>query len=283
VRQFLSFGKVHYDPHPGNILVLENSAIALLDFGMSGEISENMISGLKDAVEAVLEKNPAKIIDAVDKLGFIKKGVNKKILIPVINFFMNEVMGKANLARESFQKVDISSIEDDIIEIIRSEPFSIPVDWAYIGKTVSTLIGIISSLNPDFPVIETIKPYADEIIKKNFRSAASALLESFKKNISALYQLPVKAGNFIDGIESGNVKIKIDNSQFEENIFALKSFFVKLAFFVTGILILSGGYILYSTGRTEPALGLFIPGTIFILISIFYRKKSVKEKIKSQF
>jgi predicted unusual protein kinase regulating ubiquinone biosynthesis (AarF/ABC1/UbiB family) len=283
VKQFLSFGTVHYDPHPGNILVLENSSIALLDFGMSGEISDTMINGLKNAVEAILAKNPGRIIESLDKLGFIKKGVNRNILLPVVKFFMDDVIGKAKLGRESFQEIDVSEIKDDIIEIIRSEPFSVPVDWAFIGKTVSTLIGIISSLNPDFPVIETLKPYANEIVQKNLRSTASALLESLKKNISAFYELPVKAGNFIEGIESGKVKIKIDHSRFEEDIYTLKSFFIKLSFFITGVLILTGGYMLHSTGRSEPAFVLFIPGLIFILISLFYRKKSIKEKIKSQF
>ncbi len=283
VKQFLSFGTVHYDPHPGNILVLENSCIALLDFGMSGEISDAMIKGLKDAVDAVIAKNPGKIIAALDSLGFIKKGVNRNILLPIVKFFMDDVIGKASLGRESFQEIDVSAIQDDIIEIIRSEPFSVPVDWAFIGKTVSTLMGIISTLNPDFPVVETLKPYANEIVQKNLRSTAAALIESLKKNLSALYELPVKAGNFIDGIESGKVKIKIELSEFEENITSMKSFFIKLAFFITGVLILTGGYLLYSTGRQDSSFALFVPGSVFILISLFYRKKSIKEKIKSQF
>ena len=283
VKQFLSFGTVHYDPHPGNIFVLENSCIALLDFGMSGEISDSMINGLKDSVEAVIAKNPEKIIAALDSLGFIKKGVNRNMLLPVVKFFMDNVIGKANLARESFQDIDVSSIQDDIIEIIRSEPFSVPVDWAFIGKTVSTLMGIISTLNPDFPVIETLKPYANEIVKKNLRSTAAALIESIKKNLTALYELPVKAGNFIDGIESGKVKIKIELFEFEESIASMKSFFIKLSFFITGVLILTGGYVIYSSGKTDSSYALLIPGAIFILISLFYRKKTIKEKIKSQF
>ncbi len=45
----------HADPHPGNVFVLPDGRLSLLDFGMTGELDEPMRESLKLLLEAVVK------------------------------------------------------------------------------------------------------------------------------------------------------------------------------------------------------------------------------------
>jgi predicted unusual protein kinase regulating ubiquinone biosynthesis (AarF/ABC1/UbiB family) len=71
---------LHFDPHPGNIYILENNRIALLDYGMSGEITQKMSDALKESLRAFGRKDYARLLSIMKDLGFLKKDVDEKIL-----------------------------------------------------------------------------------------------------------------------------------------------------------------------------------------------------------
>jgi ubiquinone biosynthesis protein len=48
-------GLFHADPHPGNVLVLPDGRLSLLDFGMTGELDEPMRESLTLLLEAVVK------------------------------------------------------------------------------------------------------------------------------------------------------------------------------------------------------------------------------------
>ena len=48
-----SHGFYHADPHPGNILLMADNVIGLLDFGMVGRIDEQMIEAVGEMLVAV--------------------------------------------------------------------------------------------------------------------------------------------------------------------------------------------------------------------------------------
>ncbi|MBN1984402.1 MAG: AarF/ABC1/UbiB kinase family protein [Chitinivibrionales bacterium] len=149
LEQFLSIKMIHYDPHPGNILVLDNNRIALLDFGMAGQITEKMSLGIKQALIALMNDDYEAILTILDSLGFFRAGTDIYQLLPIIEFFFEKVITTVKLERESVMAIDLSPIVDDLIELLYTQPVQLPVEWAYIGRTVGTLVGITSSLYPN--------------------------------------------------------------------------------------------------------------------------------------
>jgi len=160
----LNLKLIHFDPHPGNILILEDNNIALLDFGMAGEITDEMNKGIKDSLEALAKKDYLKILEMFQRLGFLKKEVDIYMLLPVVEYFFTGVLDTVKLERESLQRIDLSPVIDNLIEIIYTQPFRLPYEWAYIGRTVGTLTGIISSIYPEFNIYKELEPYFNVIL-----------------------------------------------------------------------------------------------------------------------
>ncbi len=57
LEQLLEHGFFHADPHPGNLLALEDGRLCYLDFGMMSEVSRESRSGLIQAVVHLVNKN----------------------------------------------------------------------------------------------------------------------------------------------------------------------------------------------------------------------------------
>src|SRR4029079_10378211 len=60
MRMAFEFGFFHGDPHPGNIRVLPDGSIALIDYGMVGMLSEDNREQLVDLFLAVAHQDAAR-------------------------------------------------------------------------------------------------------------------------------------------------------------------------------------------------------------------------------
>ena len=61
LQQLLEHGFFHADPHPGNLLALEDGRLCYLDFGMMSEVSRESRTGLIQAVVHLVNRNFGKL------------------------------------------------------------------------------------------------------------------------------------------------------------------------------------------------------------------------------
>jgi len=64
LQTILEDGLFHADPHPGNLLVLPDGRLCLIDFGMTGELDEPMRKSLTNLLDAVVRKDTQAATDA---------------------------------------------------------------------------------------------------------------------------------------------------------------------------------------------------------------------------
>lgn len=288
VEQIFYTDYIHFDPHPGNILVLNNSEIAILDFGMSGITTEKMRTGLWEAIDSILKKDASRLIKALDSLGFFKRDFNKNLLVPVFEqVFDNiyELFDSTHLDRESIQmnirNINIQPVLDYLIKIMYTNSITLPANWVYIGKTLGSLIGLIANLNPEFRIFTELKPHINNFINKNYSYFIKKNLNILYSNLNSLITLPVKIDDFINKIESESMNIKIDYAEIEEKLDNFRIFTIRLTCFF--IFLLSGFFSYFSLRFKyyDISIMLAIFTVLAFIITVFYRNRSVKENIKS--
>jgi len=79
-REIFEFGFFHADPHPGNIMVLKNNVIALLDFGMVGQIDDETIDQFGEIILGITQKDAERVIHAFDELNITQPNTDNKAL-----------------------------------------------------------------------------------------------------------------------------------------------------------------------------------------------------------
>ncbi|MCG8569962.1 MAG: AarF/UbiB family protein, partial [Spirochaetes bacterium] len=280
MEQFLTLKLIHFDPHPGNILVQSNNQIVLLDFGMAGTITSKINNGIKNMLKAFIEKDYIRIIELLDDLGFIRKGINKPALLSIMEYFFDDIIYTVKLEKESLQSVDLSPVINELAELIYSQPFNLPIEWAYLGRTIGVLTGIISTLNPDFKVYDEFYPYAEKLLKLNLEELINNGAELLKNNSSILFNLPRKTNNLINDLERGTLKVKVDFEEVDDKIDELKNLVIKAVGMGISFFSAFGAYFLYTFQKTTDAIILGGISLGVFLFSFRYKKITRKEFIK---
>ena len=153
LEQLLEHGFFHADPHPGNLLALEDGRLCYLDFGMMSEVSQESRSGLIQAVVHLVNKNFDKLSKDFVKLGFLPEEVNLEPIVPAFeDVFINAV-------EEGVSKMDFKSVTDDMSGVMYKFPFRLPPYYALIIRSLLTLEGIALSVDPKFKILGAAYPY----------------------------------------------------------------------------------------------------------------------------
>ncbi len=153
LEQLLEHGFFHADPHPGNLLALEDGRLCYLDFGMMSEVSRESRSGLIQAVVHLVNKNFDKLSHDFVKLGFLSKEVNLEPIVPAFqDVFVNAI-------ELGVSKMDFKSVTDDMSGVMYKFPFKLPPYYALIIRSLITLEGIALSVDPNFKILGAAYPY----------------------------------------------------------------------------------------------------------------------------
>lgn len=158
LKQLLEDGFFHADPHPGNLLVMNDGRLAFFDFGMVGRITPELQAKMIDAFFHIVGKDPAGIAQDLIDLDFLKPGTNPDIVRPVV-----ERMFEFHLNLK-LKDVNFKELTYDLADVMYDYPFRLPSNFTYIMRALMTLEGIGIVTDPEFNFFETAKPYAKEFM-----------------------------------------------------------------------------------------------------------------------
>jgi predicted unusual protein kinase regulating ubiquinone biosynthesis (AarF/ABC1/UbiB family) len=153
LQQLLEHGFFHADPHPGNLLALEDGRLCYLDFGMMSEVSRESRTGLIQAVVHLVNRNFNKLSKDFVTLGFLAKDVNLEPIVPAFESVFSQAI------EMGVNRMDFKSVTDDMSGVMYKFPFRVPPYYALIIRSLVTLEGIALSVDPDFKILGAAYPY----------------------------------------------------------------------------------------------------------------------------
>jgi predicted unusual protein kinase regulating ubiquinone biosynthesis (AarF/ABC1/UbiB family) len=171
LKQLLEHGFFHADPHPGNLLAMEDGRLAYLDFGMMSKIQPYQRYGLIEAIVHLVNRDFESLADDYVKLDFLTPDTNLKPIIPALANVFNNALG-ASVAELNFKK-----ITDEMSAMMYEFPFRVPAYYALIIRSMVTLEGIAINIDPNFKVLSKAYPY---VSKRLLTDSSSQLRNSLK-------------------------------------------------------------------------------------------------------
>ncbi|MCK5286513.1 MAG: hypothetical protein KAJ59_01745 [Thermodesulfovibrionia bacterium] len=168
LKQVFTDGFFHADPHPGNILILEDGKLCFHDFGMMGYLSPDMRENLADWFLAFIDKNFDAIADIYLKIGITGEGFNRSAFKRDLGNFIEEYY---NLSLKEFS---FASILERSIRIGKAHGIRVPSDLLLLGKAFMTVESVVRDLDPDFNFVEILKPYAQTMMRTKLSPSTMA-------------------------------------------------------------------------------------------------------------
>ena len=153
LRQIMVDGVFHADPHPGNILVLADGHLALLDFGSVGHLDTELQSALFGLVLAIERRDPAALRDAFVEITDNSAEVDGQALERSLGRLMARYLGPGLIPdTEAFGAM---------FRMVSAYGVAIPPEIAAVFRTLATLQGTLSRLAPGFDIIKESQRFAD--------------------------------------------------------------------------------------------------------------------------
>lgn len=180
LRQLLEHGFFHADPHPGNLLAMDDGRLAYLDFGMMSNIKPYQRYGLIEAVVHLVNRDFDALAKDYVKLEFLKPDTDLSPIVPALSQVFGNALG-ASVAELNFK-----SITDQMSAMMYEFPFQVPAYYALIIRSMVTLEGIAIGIDPHFKVLSKAYPY---IAKRLLTDQSEELRTSLK-------ELLLKDGSF---------------------------------------------------------------------------------------
>jgi predicted unusual protein kinase regulating ubiquinone biosynthesis (AarF/ABC1/UbiB family) len=174
LKQLLEDGFFHADPHPGNLLVMDDGRLAFFDFGMTGRITPRLQSQMIDAFFHVVARDVHGLAQDLINLNFLKPGVDPELVRPVVEglfeHYLNLRLGEVNFKELTYE----------LAEVMYEYPFRLPSNFTYVMRALMTLEGIGLVTDPGFSFFETAKPYAKEfMLRREGKQFRKLILDKF--------------------------------------------------------------------------------------------------------
>ena len=144
VYQITEGGVFHADPHPGNVLLLTDGRLALLDFGSVGRLDAQQRSALQNLLLAVGRGDPAALRDALLELVTRPDEIDERQLERALGRFMaRHLVGGSPPTAEMFT---------DLFRLASRFELAIPPEIATVLRALATLEGTLTLLTPGIDI-----------------------------------------------------------------------------------------------------------------------------------
>ncbi len=257
-------GFFHADPHPANILVLSPERIGLVDFGLTGKLTDDDMTKLTrlfiDAASENIEMLPSRLFD----LGVRYPKEREDEFVAELRDLYYRYYGA------SLKEIDPVQVIREAMGLIYSMNLRLPTRFVMLDKAIATLGSVGTELYPDFNVFEVAKPYARDLMLERFtprRIAIRARRESWRYTQMAL-ELPYQIHDTLEQVRDGQIEVGFVHKGLDDLMAKLDTLFNRLviALVVTGGLI--GSSLIGIFAKSGPhILGLHVVSVLGFLLS----------------
>ncbi len=162
MQQYFKEGFFHSDPHPGNIFVLNDKRIALIDYGQVGQIPSDMKKQFVIMLIALSRGDIDVVTDFFSTVGVVSEHTNLRDFRNEFGTFITRYYGLP------MDKMDIGVAINESISIARRNGLILPRDFVLLAKSFITIQGVIRKTCPDYDVTKEIKPFLKKTLPEFF-------------------------------------------------------------------------------------------------------------------
>ncbi len=260
-------GFFHGDPHPANILLLDDGRIGLVDFGLAGRLTDEDMTRLTRLFIDAATENVDALPRRLAELGLRYPKEREDELRGAIEELYYRYYG----ARLS--DIDPIEVMREGLDLIYSLNLRLPSRFVTLDKTIATLGAVGVELYPQFNVFEVAKPYARALLAERFspRRVSLRVQHEARELAGVARELPYQLRDVLEETRKGRLEVQLRNPGLDDLAYHLDHSINRLAVALIVLGGLVGSSIVGVLAREGPhVLGLHLFSFIgFLLSSVF--------------
>ncbi len=170
MKQFFETGLFHADPHPGNLLIEPPATVGLIDFGLTGQIDDELAGYLVLGLGAAFNREADIIIEVLADMNCLGEETDRQRLRRDFLDLIDKYYGLP------LQRFNMQTLFYEVTGLMRRHGVTLPREFVLFGKALVAIGGICLQLDPQLDLLELVRPKIRRLIVD--RLSPSRLLKS---------------------------------------------------------------------------------------------------------
>ncbi len=199
VRAMLDGDRFHGDPHPGNLMLLEDGRLGLIDLGVSSRLDAFERSAVFQMLVALQEQQPALLYESMLTIGTVDPAVHDRGEIErALARFMAAYLGPG---------LPPALAITDLLRLTLRLGLRLPPSTSAMFRALSTLMGSLEQLSPGYPVIDRIAELGGAEFRRRLMpgSAAEFVRQEWSELGPLLARLPRHVDKLATMLQHGTI------------------------------------------------------------------------------
>jgi predicted unusual protein kinase regulating ubiquinone biosynthesis (AarF/ABC1/UbiB family) len=239
-----------------------------------GEISPQTMTNIRRVFLGVVRRDFDDVVLALQRLGFFTRDVDilavKRALVWGVDTFYEMSLGE-------LQTVNPFDVLDRVQDILYSESFQIPANFAFLGRALGTLSGLCTALDPSFQFVSVAEPYARSLVQgqTGFRGMISQVAGEARSLAVTAYSLPYLSRHALQRMQESEMGVRHELSELgraaervERAVRRILYAMLLTGFLLTGALVFPTRYAIFSL----IAFGIAFVLLLYLVVSIGRRR-----------
>jgi len=211
LRQMFEFGFFHTDPHPGNFFLLPDNVLAPIDFGQVSRLSVQNRRFFNEIVLSIVDRDAVHIVRCLERDEMFADNTDIHKLTADIEQTIDTY--------HDFRVRDIpfGTIAMQTFDLFRNNHVHPPKQFTLMLKSMMTIEALATSLDPEFRLIEALKPYAQRSTLRDFepRQALRNIRRAMQGAGDLASRLPEDVEAILTKFRHGKFQVRVHHEHLE--------------------------------------------------------------------
>jgi ubiquinone biosynthesis protein len=201
--QILGDGRFHSDPHPGNVMVLADGRLGLIDFGATGVLDPLEQTAVREMMYALANNDPDLLRQALLRVADVHSPVDDEALERALARFIGRHLGAG--AKPS------PAMFNELLHLLHDFDLSVATGLSTFFRALVTLDGTLRTMAPGFETIDeaeraALEMVGDRLMPENVEAIARAELI---KLLPTLRRVPRQLDRIVTATERDGLRVRV--------------------------------------------------------------------------
>ena len=203
LHQILAEGRFHSDPHPGNVMVLRDGRLGLIDFGATGVLDPLEQAAVREVMFALANNDPDLLRQAMLRVAEVHGPVDDEALERALARFIGR-----NLAAGA---QPTPAMFNELLQLLHAFDMSFPTGLTTFFRALVTLDGTLRTVAPGFQTIDEAERAAlelvgDRLAPENLQAIAR---DELVRLLPTLRRIPRQLDRIVTATERDGLRLRV--------------------------------------------------------------------------
>ena len=264
LKSALEHGFFHADPHPGNILILPDNVVCLLDFGMMGRLSARDREILAGMLTSLVDRDAKKMARLLLELA----GAQSSVQPEQMEMELSDLIEEASV---SLNQLNVTQFLEQVIRLLRNHQLHVPRYYIWLARVVAMVENMARQLDPNFNLAEYAAPYVRRlmVLRLHPRETIRRVRLINADLAELLKDLPYDSRTILKQLREGQFKVQMEPVGTEPTWAGLGRIFNRVVIAIIVAALVVGSSIIFHSGLPPLVSGIPVVGLSgFILATL---------------